>query len=299
MGGHGVFHAGGEGLGLLHGAFLEVKRGHVFEGGVGQPGLELGAAEVAPVELELGQRAVLLGEDARERGDNGLAGELHLDGHMIRLHDGDEAGVVAVVLGHVAEEVLALLAEQGLGGLLLADELGLGLDVVAFLDQIRQGHGAQDEGRGEGRVDQFPVINESLDDVHVIARRDRAHVGDGAGQGFLAAQLEADGGLVFHQPEPHGGLVRDAGAEQDVAVLAQGGKSGEFEFSFGVALGLVVLPELLELREAQRAGWNGVQVEDDGASRECVGLGPVAGVVVEEGEAVGFFDAAHRVKGLD
>jgi hypothetical protein len=66
---------GGEGFGLLDDAFFEVEGGGGFEAGVEEPGFELAAAEVAPVEFELGRRGVLLGEDAREGGDDGLAGE--------------------------------------------------------------------------------------------------------------------------------------------------------------------------------------------------------------------------------
>lgn len=282
MGGDGVFYAGGEGLGLLYGAFFEVEGGGVFEGGVGEPGLEGAAAEVAPVEFELGQRAVLLGEDAGEGGDDGLAGELYLDGHMVGFHDGDEAGVGAVVLGHVAEEVFALLAEEGQGGFFLTDELGLGLDGVALGDDVGEGEGAEDEGRRAGGVDEFPVIDEVLDDVHVVTGGDGADVGDGAGEGGFAAELEADGGFVVEEPEPEAGLVAGPGAEEEIAVLAQGGDDGEFEFALGVALGLVIFPELLELREGKRAGRIGVEVKDDGGGTDGVGLVPMTGVVIEQ-----------------
>lgn len=294
LGGEGVFGGGEEGFGLLDVAFLEVEGGRRGEAGIEEPGFELAAAEVAPVEFEFGGRGVLFGEDAGEGGDDGLAGEGEFDGDVVGFEDGDEAGFFAFVLGDVAEEGFALLAEEGEGGFLFADEPGLGLDGVALGDEVGQGEGAKDEGVGKGGVDEFPVVDEVLGNIDVVAGGDGAEVGDGAGEGGLAAEFEADGGLVFHQPEPDAGGIIGAGAEEEVAVAAEGGEEGELEIVLGFALGFVVVAEGLELGEGEGGGRVGVEGEDDGAVGEGVGLGPMARVGVEDWQAVIFFYASHK-----
>ena len=138
------------------------------------------------------------------------------------------------------------------------------------------------------------MVDEVLDDIHVVPGGDGAEVGDGAGKGGLAAELEADGGLVFHEPEPDAIGVLGAGAEEEVAVVAEGGEGGELEFVFGFALGFVVVAVGLELGEGKGDGRVGVEGEDDGTGGEGVGLGPMARVGVEDWQAVVFFYSSHK-----
>ena len=142
-----------------------------------EAGFELTAAEVAPVVFEFVGRRVLLGENAGEGGDDGLAGEGEFDGDVVGLEDGDEAGFFALVFGDVAVEGFALLAEEGGGGFFFADEPGLGFDGVVLGNEAGEGEGAEDEGVGEGGVDLGSAAHGGDRESEAVGWFNAAHIG--------------------------------------------------------------------------------------------------------------------------
>ena len=280
---------------MLDGPFLEIEGGRRAEAGVEEPGLELAAAEVAPVVFELGQGRGRRGEDVREGGGDGVAGEFGGDEGVVFLETGNEAVVRALLLGDVAEHDFALFAGDVEGGFGFADGFDLFLEGVALGLEAGEGQGAEGEGGGGGGVDLFPVVDEALEDAEVFGLGDGAEVGHGAGEGVAAADVEADGELVLGEAEPEAVLVVAVAAKDAIAFGTEDGQGGFVEFEDFVGFVLVGLAIGLKVGEEVAAGRGGVQGDDDGAAGQGVGQGPVAEMGVEHGEPVIFREAWHRM----